>query len=174
MATGFEDLRVLQTVEKVADKVWAEVSLWNLFARDVVGKQLVRAADSIGANIAEAFGRFHYDDKLNFLYFARGSVFETKYWLNRAMERKLLASAQVEAYATQLTSIARQLNAFASNLKLQKYDRSKLREPEAVYEVDNEPLFDPADLDWLMAVEDLTIAESPISNLQSPEGHLHD
>jgi four helix bundle protein len=181
MATGLEDLKVLQAAEKVADKVWAEVSLWNLFARDVVGKQLARAVDSIGANIAEAFGRFHYGDKLNFLYSARGSVFETKYWLNRGMERKLLSSAQVEGYAAQLTVVARQLNAFANNLKSQKHEMQVLREPEAVYEVDNEPLFNPSDLDWLMTVENLTTGESPISNAQSPisnpqspQGNVHD
>lgn len=171
MATGLEDLRVLQAAEKVADKVWVEVSLWNLFARDVVGKQLARAVDSIGANIAEAFGRFHFGDKLNFLYHARGSVFETKYWLNRGLERDLLSRAQVEGYAAQLTAIARQLNAFASNLKSQKYDKQIVREPAAEYEVDNEPLFSESDLDWLMYQEPL---HSPISSLQSPTEDAHD
>ena len=174
MATGLEDLKVLRAAEEVADKVWAEVSLWNLFARDVVGKQLARAADSIGANIAEAFGRFHYGDKLDFLYFARGRVFETKYWLNRGLERDLLSQAHVETYAAQLTTVARQLNAFVSNLKSQKYDRPTLREPEAGYETDHQPLFSQSDLDWLMAIENLTTAESPISNLQSPQENKHD
>lgn len=180
MATGLEDLRVLQAAEKVADKVWMEVSLWNLFARDTVGKQLVRAVDSIGANIAEAFGCFHYGEKLNFLYFARGSVFETKYWLNRGLERKLLAPAQVEVYAAQLTGIARQLNAFANNLKLQKHDGSILREASAEYEVDNEPLFGESDLTWLTQIEGgeppqspVSYVPSPIINPESSRGNIH-
>jgi len=174
MATGLEDLKVLQAAEKVADKVWAEVSLWNLFARDVVGKQLARAVDSIGANIAEAFGRFHYGDKLNFLYFARGRVFETKYWLNRGLERKLLSAMQVEAYATQLTTIARQLNAFANNLKSQKHEKQVLREPHAEYELVNEPLFSESDLNWLIQLDQLDNSQSPISNPQSPQESIHD
>jgi four helix bundle protein len=174
MATGLEDLKVLQAAEKVADKVWAEVSLWNLFARDVVGKQLARAVDSIGANIAEAFGRFHYGDKLNFLYFARGRVFETKYWLNRGLERKLLSAIQVEAYATQLTTIARQLNAFANNLKSQKHEKQVLREPHAEYELVNEPLFSESDLNWLIQLDQLDNSQSPISNPQSPQESIHD
>ena len=59
-ALRFEDLRVLQAAEVFADDIWREVVRWDSFAREVVGGQLARAADSIGANIAEAFGRFHY------------------------------------------------------------------------------------------------------------------
>ena len=106
----FEELRVLQAAEVIADGTWQQVIQWDPFARDVVGKQMARAADSIGANIAEAFGRFHYGEKLHFLYYARGSLFETKYWLNRALTRDLMPSAQVQDYAARLTDLARQLN----------------------------------------------------------------
>src|SRR5690349_14889612 len=91
MATALEELRVLQLAESVADAVWKQILLWDTFARDVVGSQLARAADSIGANIAEAFGRFNYGEKVQFLYYARGSLFETKYWLNRAKTRDLIS-----------------------------------------------------------------------------------
>lgn len=64
MVLKFEDLRVLQAAEAVADDVWRRVTRWKPFAKDVVGKQLARAADSVGANIAEAYGRFHYGEKL--------------------------------------------------------------------------------------------------------------
>jgi four helix bundle protein len=59
MATAFEELRVLQDAEAVADEIWQQVVGWDPFAREVVGGQLARAADSVGANIVEAFGRFH-------------------------------------------------------------------------------------------------------------------
>jgi four helix bundle protein len=116
---------------------------------------LARAADSIGANIAEAFGRFHFGEKLQFLYYARGSLFETKYWLNRALKRQLMNGEQVNTYATQLTSLARQLNAFAGGLKTQRKSDVKrvnsLRELPVEYTVDT-PLFDEADLEWLQTV----------------------
>ena len=70
MAMKFEELRVLQSAEVIADGIWQQVIQWDPLARDVVGKQLARASDSIGANIAEAFGRFHYGEKLQFLYYA--------------------------------------------------------------------------------------------------------
>lgn len=139
MVVKFDELRVMKTAENIADDIWKQVLLWSSFEKSTVGKQLTRAADSIGANIAEAYGRFHYGEKLQFLYFARGSLFETKYWVNRTAVRKLLPQLQTEKYANELSQLARQLNAFAQNTKSQKYANNKsnhLREPQPAYQVD--------------------------------------
>jgi four helix bundle protein len=56
MKTDFERLRVYKLSEDLTDQIWELVVSWNQFARDTLGKQLVRAADSIGANIAEGVG----------------------------------------------------------------------------------------------------------------------
>jgi four helix bundle protein len=161
MTLKFEELRVLQAAEVVADSIWRQVVQWDPFARQVIGGQLARAADSVGANIAEAFGRFHYGEKLQFLYYARGSLFETKYWLNRAQARDLMPSTQVQDYASELTDLARQLNAFASRLKTQRHRSRKppktAREATADYVADEQSdalsaLFTAEDLEWLKAV----------------------
>lgn len=76
--TKFESLRVYQLSELLADEIWAIVVKWNVFARDTVGKQLVRAADSIGANIAEGSGRGTFVDNRRFVRIARGSLNETQ------------------------------------------------------------------------------------------------
>jgi four helix bundle protein len=120
MPTPLEDVRVLKSAEQVADAIYKVTSRWDEFAQDVVGKQMSRAADSIGANIAESYGRFHFGEKIQFLYYARGSVFETKYWLNRATTRELMLSADSQKYVTSLTDIARQLNLYVSSLKGQR------------------------------------------------------
>ena len=54
--TNFEKLSVYKLAERLSDEAWAVVIGWDLFPKDTVGQQLVRAADSIGANIAEAQG----------------------------------------------------------------------------------------------------------------------
>jgi four helix bundle protein len=158
MATELEDLKILQTVEGIADAVWKHAVQWDEFARDVVGKQLARATDSIGANIAESYGRFNYGEKLQFLYYARGSLFETKYWLNRALVRGLMQAEEVKGYATRLSDVARQLNTFANSLKSQRKDTKSssksIREPGAEYFVDDwindsTPLFTNIELNWL-------------------------
>jgi four helix bundle protein len=155
MVLKFEELEVLRAAEAVADGIWRQVVQWDRFAREVVGGQMARAGDSIGANIAEAFGRFHYGEKLQFLYYARGSLFETKYWLNRAQTRDLMPSAQVQDYVSQLTDLVRQLNAFAAKLKAQRQaSKSKpktVREPTTEYVTDwptDLPLFTEEDLQW--------------------------
>ncbi len=175
MGTALEDLRVLQQAEALADGMWKDVIRWDVFARDTVGKQLVRAGDSVGANIAEAFGRFHYGEKLHFLYFARGSLYETKYWLNRALNRSLLPSSTVQQYTTQLTDLARQLNAFADNIKRQRTGNTEpgiLREPGPEYLIfvtgSDTPLFTEDEYYWLeTSILDETDLQSLIPNLQS-------
>ena len=51
--TRFENLRVYILSEELADAVWSIVIKWDRFACNTVGMQLTRAADSVGANIAE-------------------------------------------------------------------------------------------------------------------------
>lgn len=54
--TNFENLQIYKLSEKLSDQLWKIVVRWDGLARDTVGKQLIRAADSIGANIAEGSG----------------------------------------------------------------------------------------------------------------------
>ncbi len=156
MSATFEDLRVLKSAEEIADSVWKRVVRWDEFAKDVVGKQIARSADSVGANIAESFGRFNFGEKLQFLYYSRGSIFETKFWLNRTKERQLMKPDEVEEYVKKLTDLARQLNTFASGLKAVRAEQKKpaIREEQAEYLAINlddlpDPLFNEADLSWL-------------------------
>ncbi len=158
MSATFEDLRVLKSAEEIADSVWKIVVQWDEFAKDVVGKQIARSADSVGANIAESFGRFNFGEKLQFLYYSRGSIFETKYWLNRTRVRSLMKPDEVQEYVNRLTDLARQLNTFASSLKTvraeQKPKTSAVREDQAEYltigleDIPN-PLFSEDELSWL-------------------------
>jgi four helix bundle protein len=120
---AFEDLQVLKSAEAIADSIWKRVVQWDEFAKDVVGKQITRSADSIGANIAESFGRYNFGEKLQFLYYARGSLFETRYWLNRVQERGLMKPNEAQEYVDGLGTLARQLNAFASGLKTVRADQ---------------------------------------------------
>lgn len=101
----FQDLRVYQLTEDLADAVWEIVGQWNVLARDTVGKQLIRSADSIGANIAEGSGRHSHHDNRRFIRIARGSLHETQHWLRRALRRKLLT-----------TEIGPQLNAYLRSI----------------------------------------------------------
>src|SRR5205809_4779104 len=112
-----ENRRVYQRAEEVADRIWDLVSAWDWFPRKTVGTQLARAADSIGANTAEAGGRFHPHDVRNFLYYARGSLRETKFWLRRAVHRKLITDEVFDILDGELEQFSREINASINHQK---------------------------------------------------------
>ena len=93
--TNFEKLRVYKLAETLADGIWKVVRGWDYLARDTVGKQMIRASDSIGANLAEGTGRGSLQDNRRFIRMARGSLYETQPWLRRAYKRSLLSKDQV-------------------------------------------------------------------------------
>jgi four helix bundle protein len=75
-----------------SNEVWDTVITWNFFAKDTVGKQFVKAADSISANIAEGFGRYSKKDKVRFYRISLGSLEETGDWIRKAHRRELVTS----------------------------------------------------------------------------------
>jgi len=109
---NFENLRIYKLSEKLSDRVWICVARWDSFARDTVGKQLVRAADSIGANIAEGSGRGSSQDYRRFLRMARGSLYETLHWLRRAYVRNLITAKQTEELRHFVSELSPTLNAY--------------------------------------------------------------
>jgi four helix bundle protein len=121
-----EDLEVYQLAESFSDEIWFMVHEWDYFAKDTVGKQIVRSADSIGANIAEGYGRYHYKENRNFCYFSRGSIIETKGWLNKSKTRKLVSEEQLTQLFEKLQLIHLKLNAylkFIGKSNTNKYDQ---------------------------------------------------
>lgn len=117
MATvTFHGLLVYQLSEELCDAIWEIVRGWPVLDRDTVGKQIVRSADSIGANIAEGSGRGSYADNKRFIRIARGSFYETKHWLRRAYKRKLLTAEQTEFLRPLVDRLAPVLNGYLRSI----------------------------------------------------------
>lgn len=114
--TNFERLRGYRQSEKLADRIWQVVLGWDNFARDTVGKQVVRSADSIGANLSEGAGRGRYLDNKRFVRMARGSLNETQHWLRRAYKRDLLSKAQVDELKLVISELGPSLNAYLKSI----------------------------------------------------------
>jgi four helix bundle protein len=114
--TGFENLRVYDLAEEIADLVWEIVIKWDRLPQDTVGKQLIKSADSIGANIAEGTGRGSFADNRRFARIARGSLFELKHWLRRAFKRKLLAQREVTSLLELIQELTPKLSAYISSI----------------------------------------------------------
>ena len=112
MSNRLEDLEIYQLAESLSNEIWTIVLSWDYFAKDTLGKQVVRSADSIGANIAEGFGRYHYKENKNFCYFSRGSLIETKSWINKARTRLLISEEQHTDLLNKLGVIHLKLNTY--------------------------------------------------------------
>ncbi|MBA2735387.1 MAG: four helix bundle protein [Pyrinomonadaceae bacterium] len=114
--TNFENLRVYNLSEQLSDRIWDIVVGWEYFAKDTVGKQIVRSADSIGANIAEGEGRGSFQDNRRFCRIARGSLQETQHWLRRAFKRNLLTKEQIEELKPLIEKLSPTLNAYLRSI----------------------------------------------------------
>ena len=115
--SNFEKLEIYQLAEKLADEIWFIAEKWQYFEKDTVGKQIVRAADSIGANIAEGNGRYSYKDNQRFIRIARGSLNETRHWLRRAYTRNLLTTGEIERLKPTIEDLTLKLNGYLRYLK---------------------------------------------------------
>ena len=122
--TNFENLRVYQLSEEIADLTWDIVVKWKRLAQDTVGKQLIKAADSVGANIAEGTGRGSYADNRRFARIARGSLFEVKHWLRRAYRRDLLTEDEVSKLQNFINELTPKLSAYINSIGSRK-EKSK-------------------------------------------------
>ena len=114
--TNFEQLRVYQFSEELSDAIWDSVCKWDGFAKDTVGKQVVRSADSVGANIAEGEGRGSYQDNRRFIKIARGSLQETQHWLRRAYKRNLLTDDEIKTLRPLIDKLSPSLNAYLRSI----------------------------------------------------------
>ena len=85
--------------------------------RYTIGQQFVRAIDSIGANIAEGYGRYHYLDSVKFYYNARGSLWESKHWADLLSERGLTSSETHAAISERLDKLGVKLNNFIASVR---------------------------------------------------------
>ena len=114
--TQFENLEVYKLSENLADCVCGLVASWESFAKLSLGSQLVRAADSVGCNIAEGAGRGSFKDNRRFVRTARGSLNETKHLLRRAYKRGLLAETNVAELRPPMDELAPRLNAYLRSI----------------------------------------------------------
>ncbi len=112
-----EKLEVFQIANKIGELVWNIVSGWSYFEKDTVGKQFVRSADSISANIAEGYGRYFYKENIQFCYYSRGSLIETKVWLFKANNRNLIKEEEYTNLNEKIDLLLKKLNGYISYLK---------------------------------------------------------
>lgn len=111
-----DDLEIYQLAMGIGDEVWNLADTWDYWKKDTIGKQLVKAADSIAANISEGYGRYTYKDRRNFCYISRGSMFETRTWLTKAKSRAIITEEIFESFIEKLKVLHQKLNAYIKSI----------------------------------------------------------
>ena len=82
----------------------------GVFCKETIGAQFVDAADSISANIAEGFGRYHKKDKIKFYRYSVGSLKECFDWNEKAKVRKLLSEDEYKHIFSELEKLPKSIN----------------------------------------------------------------
>ena len=111
-----EEFNVYQMAMETGEEIWKIVIKWDYFAKDTIGKQFVRAMDSVAANLSEGLGRYHYKEAKNFSYYSRGSLFESKTWLTKAHNRNLIKTEDYNRISADLESIGVKINNYIKSI----------------------------------------------------------
>lgn len=82
--------------------------------------QLIRSSASVGANIAEGYGRFGTKEFSRFLRISLGSANETEYWLLLLKESNQEFAVEINLIITRNTESIKMLAKSLQSLKLRK------------------------------------------------------
>lgn len=104
------DLSSYKIAFNLSNYIWKVVIKWNYFEKETVGKQFVRAADSISANISEGFGRYTKKDKIKFFRISQGSIKEALDWNEKSKTRGLISQEEYDKILTELLQLEREIN----------------------------------------------------------------
>ena len=107
---SLDKLNAYKIAYELSNYVWDVVNEWNNFPKWTVGKQFVEASDSISANIAEGFGRYHKKDKIRHYRYSAGSTKECLDWTNKSIQRGLLNETQSSFILKKLSALPKEIN----------------------------------------------------------------
>lgn len=116
MKSAINDLEIYRDAMEIGEEVWRVVLNWDFFAKDTLGKQIVRSADSIAANLAEGYGRYHFKENQKFCYYSRGSAEETQTWIEKAARRGLVERETARMLYDCVETYKKRLNAYIRSI----------------------------------------------------------
>lgn len=95
--------------------------------------QIIRASRSVTANIAEGFGRFHYQENIQFCRQSRGSLYELIDHLIVARDENYISDATLADFKKEINECLAILNGFINYLGRAKSESGSVKEPEEKY-----------------------------------------
>lgn len=113
-------LTIYRQAREISGGAWEIYGSFSWETRKIIGDQFITAVDSVGANIAEGWGRFHFLDRNRFNYNARGSLTESLHWLELLLTRGLVDASKGIALKNKIRTLHYGLNNYISSIKKQK------------------------------------------------------
>ncbi|MBM3256670.1 MAG: four helix bundle protein [Candidatus Moranbacteria bacterium] len=114
---NFEDLKVWQNSIELSKIVYKETKSFPKEERYGLTGQVRRAAISVALNISEGKGRFHKKEFIQFLYLARGSLYEVVTCIKLAENMGYISCLETKNILQKSFEIQRQLNGLINSLK---------------------------------------------------------
>ncbi len=126
--SGLERLEVWQKAMAFVETVYRDV-IPHLPPQErfALRDQLQRAAQSIPANLAEGYGRYHYPDQIRFCYIARGSAEETFTYLELAHRLHYIPDETHQRILQDLYRLKQMINGYIRYLRSQQDATGKRR-----------------------------------------------
>jgi|SRR3989344_1889541 len=112
-----KDLEIYKLARELSKIGWEIYEQLSWQDKKIIGDQFIESTDSTGANIAEGYSRYHYLDRIKFMYNSRGSLAEANnHWLELLLERKKVQKEKYEKYKEVAEKLSLKLNNFISSI----------------------------------------------------------
>ena len=123
-----KDLKVYQLARQLSKMAWNIYESLSWQDKKIMGDQFIESTDSVGANIIEGYGRYHYLDKIRFYYIARASLNESAiHWLELLLDRNKINHEQYKEMIDVAKDVQVKLNNFIGST-FNQYKKSKNNE----------------------------------------------
>ena len=115
----FEELEVWKLARQLKKEIRELAKKFPADEKYKLIDQVVRSSGSVGTNIAEGFGRFHFKENSKFCLNARGSLFETLNHLIDAFDEEYISDIELEYFKEKILHCIKVLNGYIAYLKKQ-------------------------------------------------------
>ena len=116
----FRDLEVWQKCQELRQNIWELCKQFPKEEKYRLSDQMIRASRSSTACIAEGYGRFHFQENIQFCRQARGSLYELIDHVDVALDCHYIESNASESLINQIKTAIRILNGYIKYLKHRK------------------------------------------------------
>lgn len=116
----FETLEVWKDGRELRNQISALVKNFPGEEKYRLNDQMIRASRSVTANIAEGYGRFHYQENIQFCRTSRGSLYELIDHFYTGFDEKYINEETLNIFLKKIEDLIAKTNGYIAYLKKRK------------------------------------------------------